>query len=243
MSKKKAVLISLLAAFGTYILITFGITFYFNLTAHEYVEKATKKYVSIHEDQINQYVFQDLFAESEECNKLTDEELIKSCNKKIGQQLSETIIEEDFHGDSYLHDLAFVKETNGTFKKLGWEGKVIDITSAVNQSRLDSKLPYPLQLFFRQCVYFDFAISEKYACEWYYKTQLNTNETGYILRLVPLTEELDIFIAPFLYAFVLPYIFLDITEAEFSVITIFDISTILVPLIIAIITYRYLNRS
>jgi hypothetical protein len=183
------VIYPLLAFIVTYILVAF-ITLIANSVTRGFssIQGDIRKYISSHDKEIKQKVFQNIFSKAEQCNILQSENSRSDCFKIISHELAVALREEEFRADP--NDLFFVKEVGKSYYRLGWDGRLEDITTKVNEKLLKARTPYFILFMTRNCNFF--GSENMNACEVYESIDLSTNQRGYMVRLEAMEEENDI---------------------------------------------------
>lgn len=186
-----------------------------NVSVPDYKSKASKlrSYVYNHPSQIKEDVFQSLFAQAQNCNLLQVGDDVDKCQAKIARQLADTLKEEEIasYEDDWSPDLFFVKQTGNNFYRLGWGGKLENISDQVNKTLLDIKLPLLIKLLTHNCNYFQPDSSwSSISCEVYEKVPLSITESGYMVRIHALSEEDDFWFAFFMPIFSPLFLFLQL---------------------------------
>lgn len=171
-----------------------GFTFWFTNTnsPESYYQKTSKAYIQKHSTEIKDDLFNTLFTRAQLCREISKQPVKKQCEDAIRHQLAVLIIEEDFK-TSWPTDLFFVKQVGNTFLRLGWDGKLEDITKLTNKESLNSSLPYAFRVATDTCRPFEKVGKYPTSCLIYVTVDLNNNEKGYVVRRAPGAEEDNFF--------------------------------------------------
>lgn len=186
---------------GLYLFLGLGLSFYSITSSYSAKQVPLEKYVQKHQDELKTVVFQKLFSEAKLCSELKSNELKQKCQQNISYQLAIVIKEEELlepSGFGWPNDLFFVKQSNNSFYRLGWEGKFEDISHFENKP-FPKSVPYILKLVTKHCQDFEPTLQYLSDCQTYVSIDLDSKEKGYIVRRIPLTEDdspLFIFIVP-----------------------------------------------
>ena len=184
LKSKKSLFSSLFVFISIYFVVVTCFWVYWNFQSYSRREFVMDKYVQKHEDILKQKVFSDIFSKARTCAGQED------CEKLVSREISEVIIEEELTGESsydWPNDLFFVKQEGNNFYSLNWEGKITDTSSQTHKTLISSKTPYMFKFLTRNCRFF--GVGKLSSCEIYKSIALSSNQTGYIARLIPLTEE------------------------------------------------------
>lgn len=190
---RKTFLIFIFSFIFLYLVVATAFWIYLNYQSYQQKNLLMQKYVQNHHETLKQKIFTEAFSEAKGCNGN------ETCEKKVGRKISETIIEEEFtdsNGYGWPNDLFFVKQEGSNFYSLGWSGKIEDISHRTNKSLISSKSPYILLFITRNCLFFGTG-GPSSSCETYETIPLSSGHIGYIVRLVPLTEENDFILSLF----------------------------------------------
>lgn len=232
-----------------------GFTFWFTTrnSNESYYQKTSKAYIQKHTSEIKNHLFDTLFTKAQLCRDINKQPLKKLCEDNIRHQLAVLIIEEDFlnsDGQGWPTDLFFVKQVGNTFLRLGWDGKLEDITQLTSESAINSSLPYAFKLITGACRPFEIVGKYPDSCLVYVPIELNNNEIGYVVRRAPTSEEDNFFwwqVENLLFLTLVPIaiLMLKINSTTIFMMTIVGI-TIILPIAIAFIVmmaYSLLKRE
>lgn len=176
---------------ANYIIICFLFWMYINLDLVNKFRWPMQSYINSPSENLNKNLFNTLFTSAQRCQAIVNTEQKTTCEKELSLQLAKLIKEEQLkhHDYDWPNDLSFVKQVDNTFYNLGWSGELKNITSTTNRSLLHFPIPYDLKFLSRNCKFFNIYQQQfDGSCEVYEKISLGKNQTGYIVRLVPLTE-------------------------------------------------------
>lgn len=241
----------------TFILVylVIGFTYWFVMTNSNetYYLKTSKAYLQKHAGELKKDLFYTLFTKAQLCREIGRQPLKKQCEANIKHQLAVLIIEEDFldaDGWGWPTDLFFVKQVGNTFLRLGWDGKLEDITQLTSESAINSSLPYAFKLITGACRPFEIVGKYPDSCLVYVPIELNNNGIGYVVRRAPTSEEDNFFwwqVENLLFLTLVPIaiLMLKINPTTIFMMTIVGI-TIILPIAIAFIVmmaYSLLKRE
>lgn len=200
----------------------------------------TKKYVTKHENELREDVFNKLFKKSERCNLIDSTDLRKNCFQDISHTLALIIKEEEF--SYWPSDIFFVKRTENQLFKLGWSGELTTIKTFSNIKVLNHNESPFNDFIFHKCNYFGTADSIAPSCEIFTKFKLNNNEEGYVVRSVGFTDDDDFIFYLLIPFFVLFGILTSLSlprEIEYYI----ELLIGLFPLIIGFIVVKLFNKN
>lgn len=160
----------------------------------------TKKY----KQTLQKEIFGRAFDTAKKCEEINVESNKQTCRKQVSTQIARSLREEELAPGGYdlPNDLFFIKQEGKKFLRLGWEGKLEDITLITNTylfKYMNINNLFPPSEF---CNYFgSFQTQSGSACEYFVKLDLPNIQKGYIARQYPKTEEdhylLLLFFIPF----------------------------------------------
>ncbi|MDQ3099315.1 MAG: hypothetical protein M3Q44_06210 [bacterium] len=161
----------------------------------------TEKYASIHQQELKDRLFGTIFNEGKRC-QMYEKLLREQCEKEITFRMALLIKEEEFEDENkngWPHDIFFVKQEENSFYRLGWEGKVVNISSTVDKILLDNRTPFTFRVITHQCRVFEQTINETLDCQIFTSLPLENNNRGYIVRRVGVGEEENDFVFLFIF--------------------------------------------
>lgn len=185
--------ITLTAVFiGIYLIIGFVSWLVFGVHYYGTKAKHLKTYTEIYGTSLTDNIFDKAFADAATCASLQIPQAREVCHKSVSTHIAEHIIEEemvaynDLEWGTWPHDLVFVKEIDGKFLRLGWDGVLTDITSEARVTPGTTWMHGLMQYLTRNCSYF--GIYGGWACELVQDVQLPEGK-GYIVLSLALSEE------------------------------------------------------
>ena len=144
------------------------------------------KYTKNHEDEIKNVIFGEIFSQAKSCLSQPTEKLAEACQKEVTAKLAKVVIEEELLNPSgyyWPHELMFVKQQGDNLYTLSWNGKLNEIP---NQHIIKDRAPYFMQVLTGNCRTFKTYTD---ICDTYTTVDLGNNQTGYLVREIPLGEE------------------------------------------------------
>lgn len=185
-------------------------------------------------------IFTSLFSEAHTCIGELDKTKKLACEQKVSKKLAITLREEDLKRNEYEwpHDLFFVKKEGDYYYSLGWEGKLQDISSQVNSGILENNMSYPLKFLGCNNKIFKIYDQSSYSCEIYESIYLDKNETGYMVRLFGLREEMDFFLVLLFPVFIL----MNIAQSDKYLIAVL-LSYIIIPSLITLLIIYVIRKK
>lgn len=177
---------------ATYLLIGFvswlvyGINYYGNKAKH------LKIYTQVYHSSLEDSIFGKAFADAATCNDLQIPQAKEVCHNSVSTFMAQNITEEEMVSNNGLewgnwpHDLVFVKEIDGKFLRLGWDGILTDITSQALVTPGTTWMHGLMQYMTRSCSYF--SIYNGWACELVQDVELHDGK-GYVVLSLALSEE------------------------------------------------------
>lgn len=198
------------------------------------IKKSLSAYVRTHGSQLQTSVFHEAFDKAVRCQEEHQEITKEQCITEVKTDLGNSIQEEELAGAEgfmWPNDLFFVKEVDGTYLKLGWDGVVQNITPEVTLSVQNSPEQIAWSLITREnCNYFHSGATEaNSACEIYATTPLANGGTGYMVRLDPQEEEDDFSFVLLLPIISLPLLCMSSFRVDWILYAIVPLLQILVP--------------
>lgn len=163
-------------------------------STHYYLQKSgpLQKYVHKNEKALAEHIFNNAFADAKTCISLKIPHAKKVCQNSVSRYMAMHIQEEEFVSGNNIdwgtwpHDLVFVKEEGDTFVKLGWDGKVEDITDASRVAPGTKWMHGPMQYLMRNCSYF--SIYNNWSCELVGEMDLSDGK-GYLVLALATAED------------------------------------------------------
>lgn len=208
--KRKSIFVFLVALFISSFLIQTVLWFFHSgelLYGDLPLQTALRSYVNNHHQELKDKLFNQIFVDAEKCYSLRNEVSRTNCQADITNQLAVLIKEEellDSYRSGWPSDLFFVKQINDKFYRLGWEGKVENISSFVNADSINYELKFVESILQGKCKTFETTLKNLPSCQIYFSIDLGQDQRGYVIRRIPITDENDfqfIFIAPFVVIF------------------------------------------
>lgn len=156
-----------------------------------------QKFIAKYESDIQLGLFGNIYNQAQTCLTLKAPAAKQLCENQSGLAISKLLKEEeltDKNGNNWPNDLFFVKKVNQHYLRIGWDGKLTDITSEVDDKHTVDRQKKPWFLFGLTCNTFgSLPASTGDACEIYETISLANGDTGYMVRVDAFTEE-DLFI-------------------------------------------------
>lgn len=179
----KTALIFLLTLILSYLIVTLLITSFSLYSSVSNSVTPITKYVDKHELQLKEKVFGEIFQEASKCLTIQTRKDAENCQNSIGKKIADNL-EDDELAPGYMKkygpvELFFVKEKEGKFESLGWDGKLITGTLLPLQKILLNNNFVLVKSFTDQCNYF--SKSANYLiCEVFSPIQLDNQTNGYL---------------------------------------------------------------
>ncbi len=162
---------------------------YENINQYTTESALMKTYIATHETTLHEDIFGNAFETGEFCETIPNTREKEYCHSELSRELAIRIQEEELVHQTWPHDLFFVKKEGSNYRSLDWSGQLKDITVQTNTYLLESRAPYVAKFFSRNCRFFQRYGTSPFYCEVYEAIQLKNNDVGYIVRVIPLTEE------------------------------------------------------
>lgn len=199
----RQITIFLVSLLLSYLILAVGLYIVLQFLTFTQGQQLIRKYLHKNERMVREQIFSSGFMKAQQCLTINDGEDKSACEVLVGRHIADSIIEEELNGGygSTADDLFFVKKVGESYFKLNWTGKLVNITHQVNIYSLRWSFAQPFFFLFRQCKYFNLYDVSVWSCELYTPINLSNGESGYIVRLVSLTEEMwlsTFFIIPLL---------------------------------------------
>lgn len=172
-----------------YVVSAFVFWIYENLDQYRPKADLLQQYVQTHRADLQEDIFGNAFETGEFCETIPTNKEKTYCHTELSRELALTINEEELIDDTWPHDLFFVKKEGSNYRLLDWSGTLQDITIQTNTHLLQSRAPYVSKFLTRNCSFFSRYGDSPYYCEVYEAIQLKNNDIGYMVRVIPLTEE------------------------------------------------------
>ena len=175
-----------------FICITFWLSNKFFGDSNYKIAKNLDLYIDNHRSEITDKMFMDIFSNALICRKLNSQEEIEKCEQNTQIALANLLQEEELVvSGSWPNDLFFVKQTGKNTYKLGWDGKLVDITEQIKNSPRPTTLHRLWSLLSKShCNYFHAIDNTTWqTCEIVVPVQLASGDTGYLVRIDSVVEE------------------------------------------------------
>jgi hypothetical protein len=219
---------------------------YENLDQYRPKAELLQQYVQKHQSDLKKDIFGNAFETAEFCDTIPTTKEKEYCHAELSRELALRITEEELIEDTWPHDLFFVKREGSNYRLLDWSGKLKDITTQTNTYLLESRAPYISKFLTRNCSFFSRYGDSPYYCEVFEAVQLENNDIGYVVRLIPLTEEtwLPFFVVMPLFGLLFTLPQLSELPEEGWIFFWMSFSFVITPLLgAAIVTYRYYKQN
>lgn len=156
------------------------------------VKRTMHRFATTYARDLQEGVFEKVYAQAKKCQSLRAPAAKQICETQSGLQISRLLKEEelaDENGYNWPNDLFFVKKTGETYERIGWDGKLTDISGNIHHTPIPNAQTSLNLLLWQNCSSFGSLISPDAACEVYETVPLANNAVGYMVRLYPSVEE------------------------------------------------------
>lgn len=187
----RSILNTLAAAMLTFVvsifLMSVGISVYTDIAQGGSTQSRLQSFTYRHSDTIIEGVFKEAYKQAAACENISDMKLQNRCQEDVGTHIAHILPEEELMGikqTGWPTDLFFVKKSGANYSMLRWDGKITDVSSAVNEPPIINHGFFNKLTSKDTCSYFHVADAYN-SCETYTAISLPNNETGYLVRMVP----------------------------------------------------------